>query len=105
MKYELVKYKSGDIEIEVNVSPQENTVWMTQDPIGLLFNRSQSVVSRYIKSAFENGDFNRDTSIQFLHRSTPNSIYHRPSEYYNLDVILWVGQRTKSDEYRLFYFW
>ena len=43
-KYELVKYVDGEFELEVNVSPKEETIWMTLDEMSLLFERDRSVI-------------------------------------------------------------
>ena len=44
-KYELVKFIDGEFELEVNVSPSEETIWMTLDEIAILFDRDKSVIS------------------------------------------------------------
>ena len=51
-KYELVKFVDGELELEVNVSPKEETIWLTLDEIALLFGRDKSVISRHIKNIF-----------------------------------------------------
>ena len=40
-KYELVKFIDGEFELEVNVSPNEETIWMTLDEIAILFERDR----------------------------------------------------------------
>ena len=49
-KYELVKFEDGDFSLDVNVSPEENTVWLTQEQMAILFNRDTSVISRHISN-------------------------------------------------------
>ena len=51
-KYEVVKFVDGEFELEVNVSPKEETVWMTLDEIAILFERDKSVISRHIKNIY-----------------------------------------------------
>jgi len=48
-KYELVKFVDNELELEVNVSPKEDTIWMSLDQISSLFNRDKSVISKHIK--------------------------------------------------------
>ena len=48
-KYEIVKFVDEELELEVNVSQKEETIWMTLDQIALLFDRDKSVISRHIK--------------------------------------------------------
>ena len=48
-KYEIVKFEQGDLALDVNVSPEEETVWLSLNEICLLFGRDKSVISRHIK--------------------------------------------------------
>lgn len=48
-KYELVKFVDGELELKVNVTPQEETIWMTLDEMSLLFERDRSVIRKHIK--------------------------------------------------------
>ena len=48
-KYEIVKFEQGDLALAVNVSPEEETVWLSLNEICLLFGRDKSVISRHIK--------------------------------------------------------
>ena len=49
-KYELIKFEDGDFSLDVNVSPDEDTVWLTQEQMAILFNRDTSVISRHISN-------------------------------------------------------
>ena len=53
-KYELIKFEDGDFSLDVNVSPKEETVWLTLEQLSLLFGRDKSVISRHIKNIFDN---------------------------------------------------
>ena len=48
--YELIKFEDGDFSLDVNVSPSEETVWLTQAQIAELYDRDISVISRHIKN-------------------------------------------------------
>ena len=48
-EYEIIKFKNDDIELSVNVSPSEDTVWLTKEQMALLFDRDRSVISRHKK--------------------------------------------------------
>ena len=52
-KYELVKFEQDGLTLDVNVSPSEDTVWLTQDAMALLFGRNQGVISRHINNIFK----------------------------------------------------
>ena len=104
--YELIKFRDNEFEIDVNVSPEEDTVWLTKDQIALLFDRDRTVISRHINNIYKEGELDKSTSVHFLHIS-PNQVNpeHRPPQYYNLDVIISVGYRVKSQRGVLFRRW
>lgn len=106
MKYELVKFVNNNLELEVNVSPYEDTVWLTKDQIALLFDRDRTVISRHINNIYKEGELDRSTSVHFLHIS-PSYVNpeHRPPQYYNLDVVISVGYRVKSPNGAIFRKW
>ena len=98
-KYELIKFKDGEFELDVNVSPEEKAIWMTIAEISSLFERDQSVIGKHIRNIFNCGELDENTSRQIL----PISSNHRPSAIYNLSVILMVGYRVnghRGEEFR-----
>lgn len=106
MNYQIVKFKGNNIEIDVNVSPNEETVWLTKEQISILFDRDRSVISRHINNIFKEGELDKKTSVHFLHISdNETNPRHRPPEYYNLDVIISIGYRVKSKNGILFRKW
>ena len=105
-KYKIITFKNNNVQLDVNVSPEEDTVWLTKDQISLLFGRDRSVISRHINRIYKDGELDKNTSVHFLHispnDSNPN---HRPPEYYNLDVVISVGYRVKSQNGVVFRKW
>ena len=49
-KYELVKFNEEGLELEVTVSPKEDTIWLTQTQISILFRKSKSTINEHIKN-------------------------------------------------------
>lgn len=94
MDREIILFKADDIELQVKITPDEETVWLTQDQMAELFDKDRSVIGRHISNIFKEGELEEDTSVQILHGS--NLENHRPPQYYNLDVIISVGYRVKS---------
>jgi len=90
---EIVVFESPDGGPSVEVVVGQETVWLTQAQMAELFGRDQSVVARHVTDAFKDGEVARETSMQFLHRSQGRG---RPTALYNLDVIISVGYRVKS---------
>ena len=91
---ELILFKSGDIALSVPITPDRETVWLTQDQMSELFDTARSSIAYHIGRVFSEGELNRDTSVEIFDRSTGNA--SRPPMYYNLDVIISVGYRVKS---------
>ena len=54
--YELIKFEDGDFSLDVNVSPNEDTVWLNKHELSLLFERDRTVISKYIKNIFSRCD-------------------------------------------------
>lgn len=62
-KYELVKFIDDGFELEVNVSPKEETIWLTLDQMGELFERDKSVISRHIKKIYDEQELNENSTV------------------------------------------
>ena len=91
MKNEIVLFTSGDISIDVAVSPDQDTVWLTQRQMGQLFEVKQATISEHISHILESGELDQ-TSIGFSDKSSGG----RKPQIYNLDMILSVGYRVNS---------
>ena len=100
-KYEIVKFVDNGFELEVNVSPEENTVWLSQAEMSILFDRDISVISRHIKNVLSEGECDENSNLHFL--QIPSS--DKPTVYYSLDVIISVGYRVKSQRGVVFRRW
>ena len=106
-KYEIVKFVDEELELEVNVSPKEETIWMTLDQIALLFDRDKSVISRHIKKIYLNEEMDylstvaKNATVQI----EGNRKITREIIYYNLDIIICVGYRVNSKKGSLFRRW
>ena len=105
-KYQVVKFVDNDFTLDVRADVENETVWLTQEAIALLFDRDQGVISRHINNIFREGELDKNTSMQKMHKRqntvNPN---HRPPVYYNLDVIISIGYRVKSSRGVLFRKW
>ncbi len=106
-KYELVKFEDGELEVEVSISPKEETIWMTLDQISLLFGRDKSVISRHIKNVFLSDELDEKSTVakNATVQMEGNREIKRYIEYYNLDIIIAVGYRVNSKRGTLFRIW
>ena len=103
--YELIKFRDNEFELDVNVSPEEDTVWLTKDEIALLFDRDRTVISKHINNIYKEGELDeKSTRAKNAHvPQSRNRLYE--SNYYNLDVIISVGYRVKSKRGIIFRKW
>ena len=101
MHDEIVIYQSEDGLIKVDVLFENETVWLTQQQMALLFQKDISVISRHVKNIFEEGELEEKSNLHFL--QIPNS--DRPVGFYSLDVIISVGYRVKSHQGTQFRIW
>ena len=94
-------YITPDNQVELQVNLDNDTVWLTQDQMVLLFGRDQSVVLRHIRNVFKEGELNKNSNMQKMHIANSD----KPVTYYNLDVIISVGYRVKSIRGTQFRIW
>ena len=93
-KYELIKFEDGEFSLDVNVSPDEETVWLTQKDLTLLFNVDKSRISRHIKNILDEGELDFSVVAENATTGTDGKTYS--TRYYNLDMIIAVGYRVNS---------
>ena len=103
-KYELVKFIAGEFELEVNVSPNEETIWMTLDEIAILFERDRSVIGKHISKIYLENELNeKRTRAKHARHLEDGRVYN--VDINNLDVIIAVGYRVNSKRRTLFRIW
>ena len=104
MNYEIIKFENGSVELEVNVSPEEETVWLNLNEMCLLFGRDKSVISRHIRRIFEENELEKNQVVaKNATTGTDGKTYQ--VDYYNLDVVISVGYRVKSKNGVMFRKW
>lgn len=100
-KYEVVKFEQDNLILDVNVSPKEDTVWLSKEDMSILFDRDRSVISRHIKKIFEEKELTEKSNVHFLHIAHSD----KPVPFYSLDVVISVGYRVKSHNGVIFRRW
>ena len=103
MQYEVIKFENDNVELEVSVSPEEETIWLNKEQMALLFDRNRSVISRHIKNIYEEGELDKESSCAKNAHEVNGQIHY--TELYNLDVVISVGYRVKSKNGVLFRKW
>ena len=90
---EIVLYQSEDGNVKVDVLFQDETVWLTIDQMSQLFGKSRSTINEHILNVFSEGELKEEGSIRKIGISDFST---KPTNYYNLDVIISVGYRVHS---------
>jgi len=60
--YQIIKFKDGDFTLDIHVSSKEQTAWLTQDEIALLFERDRTVISKHINKVYTDDELSRDST-------------------------------------------
>ena len=101
---QMLIYQSEDGSIKIDVRFEQDTVWLTQAQMCMLFGRDKSTISRHIKNVFEEGELDISSVVaEYATTATDGKVYQ--VDYYNLDVIISVGYRVKSQQGTQFRIW
>lgn len=101
---EIIIYQTEDGLTKINVNMQDETVWLSLDQMAELFQRDKSTISRHVKKIFEEGELQQDSVVaNFATTAADGKVYK--VGYYNLDVIISVGYRVKSQRGVQFRIW
>ena len=105
--YELVKFTDNDFELDVRTDSKNETVWLTQDEMALLFDVDRSRIVRHINNIYSEGELNKNSTCaeNAQVRQEGNRKIIRNIRLYNLDMIISVGYRVKSQRGIIFRRW
>ena len=97
----IIIYKTKDGNSEVDLKLHNETLWLRQEQIALLFDIDRTGVLRHINNIFKTKELDEKSNVQKMH--IPNS--DKPVSFYNLDVIISVGYRVNSTKATQFRIW
>ena len=104
MNNDIVIFKNGELELEVSVSEDKETVWLSLDQMAELFKRDRSVIGKHVRNIFKEGELQKESVwAKFAYTAADGKVYD--VDYYNLDVIISVGYRVKSKRGVQFRIW
>ena len=89
---QIIIYQTEDGQTQVDVRMENETVWLTTSQMAILFEREESNIRRHVINVFKEGELEKENNVHFLH---VNGV-KKPVPFYNLDVIISVGYRVKS---------
>ena len=102
-KYELIKFEDGEFSLDVKVSPNEDTVWLTQNDMSLLFDVDRTRITRHVNNIINEGELSKSVCAENALTASDGKQYI--VKYYNLDMIIAVGYRVNSKRGTLFRKW
>lgn len=108
MKNEIVLFKNQNVKLEVNM--KDETVWLSLDQMAKLFGRDRTVINRHINNIFNDKELEKnEVCAKFAHTTQHGALQSktqtRELDYYNLDMIISVGYRVKSQNGIIFRKW
>ena len=89
----IIIYQSEDGNIRLDVRLEDKTVWLTLEQMGQLFGKSKSTINEHVLHIYEEGELEEEKTKRKIGISDFST---KPTNYYNLDVIISVGYRVKS---------
>jgi hypothetical protein len=107
---QIIIYQAEDGQTKIDVQFQDETVWLTQDQIAALFDKGRSTITEHIRNIFKEGELKEKLVCrEFRHTTQHGAIQGKTQNvsvnYYNLDVIISVGYRIKSQKGTQFRIW
>lgn len=92
----IIIYKDKDGNNNIEVKMQDNTVWLNQEQLVKLYNSSKSNIYEHIKHIYEEGELKEDAVVRKF-RTTANDGKSYNVNYYNLEMIVAIGFRVRSN--------
>ena len=100
----MIIYQTEDGLTKIDVAFENDTVWLSLEQIAELFQRDRTVIGRHIKNVFSEGELQKNSvCAKFAHTAADGKTYQ--VDYYNLDMIISVGYRAKSQRGVQFRIW
>ena len=95
-------YTTPDGVTKVDVTFEADTVWLTQDQMAELFQKAKSTINYHIQQVYEDGELNRDATMRKFENFEFST---KPMNFYNLDMVISVGYRVRSQRGVQFRLW
>lgn len=107
MNNEIIKFVNGDLQLDVTVSPNEETVWLTQKQMAELFDVKSQAITRYLKNIYNDEELFKEATCSKMEQVQMEGgrKITRKMDFYNLDAIIAVGYRVNSKNATSFRRW
>ena len=87
-KGEIIIYQNSDDHIKIDVRLEDETVWLSQEQMALLFGKVKSTINEHIKNVYSENELQESETMRKFGNSEFST---KPTNFYNLDVIILVG--------------
>lgn len=107
MNNEIIKFVNGDLQLDVTVSPNEETVWLTQKQMAELFDVKSQAITRHLKNIYNDEELFKEATCSKMEQVQMEGSRKitRKMDFYNLDAIIAVGYRVNSKNATSFRQW
>ena len=102
-KDEIVLFENGELALEVNVSPQLETVWLSSNQMALLYGRDEKTIRKHVNKIFTDGELERESNTQKMRVAGVSQLSITSMSSYPLDTVsiqsrasLFVNGQTPS---------
>ena len=107
---EIIIYQTADNETRIQTRLQDETIWLTQEQMAVLFGKGRTTITEHIGNIFKEGELKEDEVCRYFRHTTRHGAIEGKTQtkqvkYYNLDVIISVGYRVKSKQGTRFRQW
>lgn len=103
-KGEIIIYKAADKQTKIEVKLENETVWLTQAQIALIFNTKRPAITKHLNNIFKSGELNQKSVSSILEHTASDGKVDK-TQFYNLDAIISVGYRVNSKRATEFRIW
>ena len=104
-KFDLVRFTDNDFELDVRADSENETVWLTQEEMALLFDVDRTRIVRHISNIYKEGELDADSTCAESAHMGSLGVQTYKTKLYNLDMIISVGYRVKSPRGIMFRRW
>jgi len=98
---EIIIYENKQGKVEVQFNAEDESFWLTQEQISVLFKKDRTVITKHINKIFKEQELKEKSNVQKMHIANSD----KPIKFYSLDVVLAVGYRTSSQQATKFRIW
>ena len=99
--FDTIKFQDGDFEMDVNVSLEDNNIWLTIDEMANIFSKGRSAITKQINSLFRKDELEKGGMCAKMEHMVPSLNRTYTKTYYNLDVVNSISIKLKSNRGKL----